>query len=161
MIFRKPLFRHCSLKCLNWHWGCHGSFLNLTAAVYLCLLIFTTSDNFPVWTKMPERNTDRVWDACHFLGTLLFKMGQRFIMLVVKLETSEKKKFAQPCSWTEIILALGLCTNIPLHPQHNNKKKSVVQCDLPASKTKHHYVPKWQYIKIIIVFNIVKLIINQ
>lgn len=133
-ISRKPLFRRCSLRCLNFHWDCH-SFLNLALAIYLCLLIFTTSDNLPVWTKMPETNIDRVWDAGHTLGTLLLKVGQRFIMFFVKLETSERKAFAQHCSWMEIVPALGLCTNVPLHPQHTNQKNQCGTVWPPCKQT--------------------------
>lgn len=161
-MFRKPLFRHCSLSCLNLHWGFYGSFLNLTLAFYLCLLIFATSDNLPVWTKMPGTNIDRVWDACHSLGTLLLKAGEGFIMLFVKLENSERKTFSQHCSWMEIVFALGGYASMYLFTLSTLMKKILwYSVTSLQAKTKHHHVPKWQYIKIIIVFNIVKLIINQ
>lgn len=72
---------------------------------------------------MPETNIDRVCDASRSLGTLLLKAGQRFIMLIVRLEISERKTFAQLCSQVAIAPGLGLCTNVPLHPQHTNENK--------------------------------------
>lgn len=72
---------------------------------------------------MPETNIDQVCDASHSLGTLLLKAGQRFIGLILRLEISERKTFAQHCSWVEIAPALGLGTDVPLHPQHTNENK--------------------------------------
>lgn len=122
---RLPLGLHLAFTALAWI---------LAPAICLCLRVFTTSDNLPVWTKMPETNIDRVCDANHSFGTLLLKVGQRFIVFIVMLEISERKTFTQHCSWWRLLLLWGYA---PMYLSTLNtlmKTNSVVPCDLPTRR---------------------------